>query len=200
MMRYRVLRPVGVITRQINFLLILLMGCSIVSWGQEARLVGTWQGALGDVALSLNLKDDGTGALNGEGFRYAVRGNKIVVEDGEGEISAYDFSLEGDSLTISGGKFPRAVTFTRSGGSGAARRGASSQAGTEAERGEDDGLTGTWRSDAATVQIFDDGHLTINGERFRYSVEGDTITLSGAEGSAKVRFQLKGDTLVTSYN
>ena len=68
-------------------------------------------------------------------------------------------------------------------------------------RGEekDDGLPGLWKSNTATVQIFKDGKLTINGEPFRYRVDGKFITLSNNEGSARVEFQLNGDTLTTDY-
>ena len=191
-------------SRCLGLLLALLIPCAAAAARQESKLGGTWQWAEGGVTLTLKLNGDGTGALNGESFKYTTRDNKLIVEDEEGEATVYTFSLDGDALTVSGGALPRALTFTRQGGRGKGVIEKSLGAGAErsparADEGEG-GLIGRWQSDAATVQISGDGTLTINGARFRYSVQGDFITLSNSEGSARVRFELDGDTLVTNYN
>jgi len=68
------------------------------------------------------------------------------------------------------------------------------------EKRASNGLIGRWQSSAASVEIFADGTLTINNERFHYQVDGNVITLSNNQGSARVQFQLDGDTLTTNYN
>ncbi|HEV2829559.1 MAG TPA: hypothetical protein VGW76_18315, partial [Pyrinomonadaceae bacterium] len=160
----------------------------------------------GGVKLTLKLNADYTGSLNSDGFKYTVGGNRLLVHDNEGD-SVYTFTLNGDALTISGGSLPRALTFIRQGGGGGGlfEKGLDKNADRPADAGaqeEDNGLVGLWKSytgNSVTVQIFKDGKLTINGEPFRYQVDGRFITLTNNEGSARVEFQLDADMLTTLY-
>ena len=56
-------------------------------------------------------------------------------------------------------------------------------------------LVGKWVSDVATVVIRADGTVTINGEKYRYKIKNQTITVSDGEGSLDFPFQLKGNRL-----
>jgi len=197
----------GRFSRWLTLLLVLIPG-ALVTAQQQAKLAGTWQWSEGDVTLTLKLNADGTGALNSDIFKYTVRDNRLVVEDSSGETTVYTFSQEGNSLTVAGGALPRSLTFTRQGARGGLfEKGLETGTGhssvpnpSEEKRTGDKGLVGRWQSSVASVQIFDDGTLTINNERFRYKVDGNVITLSNSEGSARVQFQLDGDTLTTNYN
>jgi hypothetical protein len=164
---------------------------------QQPALAGEWEGAYAGQRLALALKADGTGTLNGQPFSYTVRGRNLVAEAG-GEIYLYSFNLEGDRLTISGGVFEgSSVTFTRKGAAPGGGGGAvsSGPGGGRRAANAGGGLVGRWRSSEATVQIRDDGTLVLNGEALRYRVRGNTITLSGDEGSLDIPFKLAGDTL-----
>lgn len=173
---------------------------------QESSLTGTWQFSSSEGTLTLKLNGDGTGSLNNDRFRYLTRGNRLAVEDEAGQTSVYVFNVQGDMLTVSGGNLPGAITFKRqlsSGGGGLLEKKLNQQE-RAGPRGADeeqshDGLTGTWQSGNTTVNIAKDGTLTLNGERFNYRVDGKFITLSNGEGSARVEFQLNGNTLITNY-
>lgn len=167
-------------------------------------LTGAWQFSEGGITLTLKLNPDQTGSLNGDSFKYTVSGNRLLVQDNAGDAAAYTFTLNGDLLTVSGGNLPRALTFMRQGGGGGLFEkglGKNTDKSTLAggEEKEDNGIAGLWKSNTATVQIFKDGKLTINGELFSYRVDGRFITLTNNEGSARVEFELNGDTLVTYY-
>lgn len=192
----------------------LALSYNSVAAVQSAELKGKWQFSEGELVLTLELDGGGAGALNGDRFVYSIRGDKLIVEDDEGETSVYTFRLEGGALVLSGGSLPRALTFKRAGASGggggkgllernldgAGRSPSQTERGRPGRRSEGGGLVGSWRSDRATVQINDDGTLVINGSRLRYSADDSYITLTGDDGSARVRYQLNGDTLVTEYN
>lgn len=187
--------------------LVLLIFCSVAALARQPNaLAGSWEGSYAGQQLALALKADGTGTLNGQPFKYAVRGRNLVAEAG-GEVHVYQFSLEGDRLTISGGVFEGAsVTFTRKGaggdgpgGDGGGARSSGSGGGGRAANTSAGGLVGRWRSSEATVQIRDDGTLVLNGETLRYRVRGNTITISGDEGSADIPFRLAGDTLTVEF-
>lgn len=184
-------------------LLSLLLIRFVTGFAQEAKLTGTWRYSAGGVTLTLTLNPDQTGSLNGDSFRYTVSGNRLLAENGDG-ASVYTFTLNGDELTVSGENLPRALTFMRQGGGGGGvfERGLmkkTDRATGAGEENEDKGLVGLWKSNTATVQIFKDGKLTINGAQFSYRVDGRFITLANNEGSARVEFQLDGDTLITLY-
>lgn len=203
----RIERPFGRRVTPAVFSLALVAFCASASVAQRQSnaLAGSWEGAYAGQQLTLALKDDGTGTLNGQPFKYAVRGRNLVAEAG-GEVYTYSFSLEGDRLTISGGVFEGAsVTFTRKGAAGegpsgggarSSGSGGGSRAGGSSGGG---GLVGRWRSSEATVEIRDDGTLVLNGDALRYRVRGNTITITGDEGSADLPFRLAGDTLTVEF-
>jgi len=62
------------------------------------------------------------------------------------------------------------------------------------------GLVGRWQSPDSVVQINADGTLTVNAVQYRYSVQANTLTLIGIDGSVPVPFKLAGDTLMVSLN
>ncbi len=57
-------------------------------------------------------------------------------------------------------------------------------------------LVGRWKSEVATVEIRDDGKMTINGQLFNYRVNGSTMTISNSQETVELPFQLDGDTLM----
>jgi hypothetical protein len=175
---------------------------------QEANVVGVWQAHVAGLPIILRLNADGTGEFDEEAFKYTVRGASIVVTDEDG-VTTYNFTLRGGSLVVSGGDLPGALTFTRVGEGGAPRKdeGAASAGGGAAARGgeaagarEENPLVGRWQSEDATVVIADDGTLTLNGERFSYTVKDNVITLAGPSGSMSFPFKLSGDVLSVDVN
>ena len=56
-------------------------------------------------------------------------------------------------------------------------------------------LIGRWKSDVATVEIQENGKMTINGQSFNYRVNGQTMTISNNQETVNLPFQLDGDTL-----
>ncbi|HLL73747.1 MAG TPA: hypothetical protein VK421_00505 [Pyrinomonadaceae bacterium] len=188
-------------------LAVVALCASTVMARQSPALAGSWEGSYSGQQLALVLKADGTGTLNGQPFNYAVRGRNLVAEAG-GEVYVYSFSLEGERLTISGGVFAGAsVTFTRKGaagggdgpGGGGGGSVPSGSGGGRVGGARGGGLVGRWRSSEATVQIRDDGTLVLNGDVLRYRVRGNTMTISGDEGSADIPFRLAGDTLTVEF-
>src|SRR4051812_22265915 len=60
-------------------------------------------------------------------------------------------------------------------------------------------LLGRWKSDEATIEIKDDGSISINGEMYKYRVKGTVITVSNDQGSLPFPFELDGDTLTVEF-
>jgi hypothetical protein len=73
---------------------------------KETGLVGRWQSS----EANMQIKDDGTLLLNGETFRYAVKGNNITLANNEG-AAQFPFQLAGDTLRVQ--VDGRTVTYKR---------------------------------------------------------------------------------------
>lgn len=154
--------------------------------------VGIWQ-SRGAQPLRLELNADGTGALNDSAFKWTFDNGVLSFVAGTTTLR-YEATVGANTLTITGSNPPKTTNFERVEGSGdgAAREPRQPRSG--------GGLTGQWQSQQYSVQINENGTLTINGEPFRYSVRGNIMTLSNNEGSAQIPFQLAGDTLTTTFN
>ncbi|HEU5292363.1 MAG TPA: hypothetical protein VFU05_17065 [Cyclobacteriaceae bacterium] len=83
---------------------------------QPTKIQGTWHGSSSGDQITLILNSDGSGEFDGEPIRYSVKDNKftltIVEED---ETHVYNYSLQGNSLNVSGGDLEEPMTFTRAG-------------------------------------------------------------------------------------
>ncbi len=103
--------------------LVLLAALSILiagpAWaGQSSGLAGTWSGNFGGEPFQLILNADGSGEMDGP-IKWQVQGNKLVITEDDG-ATAYDFSLKGSKLTVSGGDLEAPLTLTRTGAAGKA--------------------------------------------------------------------------------
>lgn len=160
----------------------------------SSDLAGAWERRAGQEVFRLVLNSDGTGTLGDQSFKWTFNQGVLSLSGG-GTTLMYNARVSGSSLNLSGGSPPQTVTFNRvQMGSGAAVR-ENEEAGSSSG-----GLIGRWQNREATVEIKDNGTVVINGETLRYTVQGNVITLTGSDGSARIPFQLDGDTLTTTFN
>lgn len=171
----------------------LLVASSAVVTAQSPQgLTGTWHSSQYGFTMVLILNADGTGEFDEEPIKFRVKGSTLAVTE-DGDVSNYTFTLNGASLTLSGGDLDRPMVFQRQGGSSSARAPASATPATT-------GLVGRWQGAESVVQINADNTMIIGGQTFRYSVAGSILTLTGSDGSLPMPFELKGDTLVVAVN
>ncbi|MFM8914286.1 MAG: hypothetical protein ACKOE6_15425 [Flammeovirgaceae bacterium] len=79
-----------------------------------SSLFGIWQNNQQGFQMVLKLNKDYTGEFDGESIQFSTVGSTLsVVQNGETII--YDFKLQGNALTISGGDLDSVITFTRQG-------------------------------------------------------------------------------------
>jgi hypothetical protein len=62
---------------------------------KEQGIVGRWQSS----EATVQINDDGTLNLNGDTYRYAVKGNNITLANNEGALT-FSFKLSGDTLQV----------------------------------------------------------------------------------------------------
>lgn len=100
-------------------LLCFLFSCALVCTvfctpAFAAPPTGSWQGELLGQPLALTLGANGQGLLDGAPIRYQIMGNTLIIDDA-GDVNAYHFQQQGNTLIVSGGDLPQAITLTRSG-------------------------------------------------------------------------------------
>ncbi len=110
-----------------------------------------------------------------------------------GGIDAEDEGVEeGDEGLDDSGQAPSGFGGSTAGGIGGGT-------GSSSRRGAAGGVTGSWRNQqGSTLQLNPDGTAILNGQRFRYSNDGSTITLIGSDGSMPFPYSLSGNTLTVS--
>ena len=182
-------------------LLILITSLPLAAQTPQG-LTGTWQSSQYGFTMVLVLNADGTGEFDEEPIKFRVKGSTLAVTE-DGDVSNYTFALNGATLTLSGGDLDRPMVFQRQGAGAsapAATAGAAPARGSASTTPGSKGLVGRWQGAESVVQINADNTMIIGGERFRYSVAGNILTLTGADGSLPMPFELKGDTLVVAVN
>ena len=82
---------------------------------QQNKIQGIWQTNSVEEKMILKLNADGTGEFEGEAIKYLAKDNKftmtIVAEE---QTIVYNYKLQENSLTISGGDLDEPVVFSRS--------------------------------------------------------------------------------------
>ena len=156
--------------------------------GVSSEIVGRWESDKG----ILEFRAGGTMIINGEQVNYKVYGSAITVSRPQGSLN-FPFQISGSQLIM--GAPGRRVTYTRID--------SDFEENDEREQSFDNrqpkrGIIGRWKSDEATVEIRDDGTLTINGQQYSYRADDSAITISSSEGSVSLPYQFSGDKMVVS--
>ena len=83
---------------------------------QQNNIQGTWQSNSIEDQTTLKLNADGSGEFDGESIRYTVKDNKFnLTIVAENQTIVYNYTLQENSLTISGGDLDEPVKFSRKG-------------------------------------------------------------------------------------
>jgi len=91
----------------------LLLALSLAAAAHAAPdFLGTWSGEANGSPLTVTFDADGTGVANGEALRWQRMGGLLFIEQA-GEVLAYQVSVSGDTLTVTGGEFVAGVQLRR---------------------------------------------------------------------------------------
>lgn len=90
----------------------LLLLFLFIGFTPNPQVTGTWKASSNGETINLILKADGTGSLDNEPFKYVVQESVLVVTTPT-EILKYQFTLNANTLKISGGDLDETITFTR---------------------------------------------------------------------------------------
>ena len=97
--------------------IIFLTFASYVSAMQSSNLAGTWVGKVQGYGVEMRfvLRADGSAEYEGVAGSWRAQGNRLLLTQ-EGETVAYNFTLQGSTLTLSGGDLMAPMVMTRASG------------------------------------------------------------------------------------
>ena len=161
---------------------------------QQHKIYGTWVNNNFGYQMTLMLNADGSGQFDGDVIKFSVQTNKLLIKQ-EGVVTSYTFSLQENSLTVSGGDLDQAVTFTRNATNADARK---TDVKSKSVASSDD-LNGSWTNYGETI-IFNNGQCTYLGQNCHYYVSGNQITLQTSQGNILMTYTVTGSQLTLTVN
>ncbi len=191
--------------KQLSMLLLLVCGMHLVNaqLGQKmqtaaggADLAGTWvYSTSGGNTVTLLLYDGGQGELDGETISWTTSGKKLVIKTGAGNTQ-YNYQLNQNSLTLSGGDISKPAVFTRNGGG----QPVDNTPVQNSNGGKD--LLGTWLGQGMQFTFKPGGKMQYNDKSMEYTVTGNTLYCSNAQAGVSVTYQyeISQGHLMLSYN
>jgi hypothetical protein len=180
--------------RTLSILFLTLCFTSAVA--QQGKIQGTWLNNSFGYQMALVLRADGTGEFDGEAIRYTTKENKFsmfIVADGQTLV--YNYTLQGNSLTMSGGDLDETVVFARSDASTGAPVPAQQQQITG-----DKNLIGLWSGNNETIEFTKDGKCNYVGQTYPYQAANGQVTLQTVQGNLVMAYTVKGNQLSLTVN
>jgi hypothetical protein len=160
-----------------------------------ASPAGAWETAGPSNPIRMVLNSNGTGTFGGGPVRWKFSQGILSLTDPNGTSVIYNATLTHESMTVTGAGLNQPVIFRS-----VSREAAPLAAAKTGDKKGGSALIGKWRGPEGIVQINADGTLLIQGVLYRYSVQGDTITLLGNDGAVPVPIQLSGNNLTVSLS
>ena len=178
------------ILRRLFLALVLIFNLFIGIFAQSVS--GTWTFSNGNFPITMLLLDNGTGEFQGIPIRYKVQNGKLTIDDGVQPV-IYDYKLGQNTLTLSGGDLQVSVTFNKPGGN-------VSNNSPPAAAGPGSGLAGIWEGQQGKIVFYPDGMMLYNGTSYNYTSSGNSLSITGTDGSVTFNCNLQGNQLTLSQN
>jgi hypothetical protein len=198
----------------IRFWVILIFFLNLFLPLNSQSVAGTWMFTNGNFPVTMLLLNNGTGEFQGMPIRYKARDGKLTIDDGIQPV-VYDFKLDQNVLTVSGGDLQVPLKFSRA-GSNASDDGHSnsinqsvpvtseqqnSMAGTnQIVTAGNSHLSGIWLGQQGKIIFYPDGLLLYNGTSYNYASNGNSLTITGNDGTVTFSCNISGNQLTLSQN
>jgi len=184
----------------ILFLIPVFVNAQIGAKAQQGnKLTGIWQNNQFGYQMTLMLNADGSGEFDGDVIKYTTQANKLSLTQ-DGQTTVYTYTLQGNSLTLSGGDLDGNITFARSGTQNAQQT-VQTQTKVQpqvAQNGNE--VVGVWSGNGESVEFKNNGECIYAGNTFQYQVSQGHITLVTQQGNAMLAYSIKGNQLTLTAN
>jgi len=197
-----------------RFLVLLLFIPNVFLSLNSQSVVGTWIFNRGNFPVTMILLENGTGEFQGMPIRYKTQNGKFTIDDGFQPV-VYDYKLDQNLLTVSGGDLQVPLTFNRSGSTASDSNPSNTANQTmpvpseqqSATGGNDMTVTagssklgGIWQGQQGKIVFYPDGLLIYNGTSYNFSSNGNSLTITGSDGTVTFNSNITGNQLTLSQN
>ena len=167
----------------------------------QNKITGIWQNSTFGYQMILILNEDNTGEYDGESISYTTSGNKLSITQSS-VTTLYNYTLQNNVLTLSGGDLEGLVTFTRQGAEtkpGTVNQKAVITPNTTAESVSPN-LLGLWSGNGETIEFKKEGHCNYLGQSYPYQTSQSHVTLMTAQGNIMMAYTVANDQLTLVVN
>lgn len=161
---------------------------------QQTKIHGTWTASISGIDMTLVLNADGGGTFDGDKIKYTAQSGKLSLTIvAEAETLIYNYVLEGNSLTVSGGDLEGSVVFTRAGSS--QTPGAKPVASVSSNS-----IVGSWSGNNETIEFTKAGQCLYQGQTFNYQLANNNVTVITQQGNLVMPYTVNGNQLSLTIN
>jgi hypothetical protein len=168
----------------------------------QSKIYGLLQNSQQGFQMMLMLNPDGKGEFDGQPIQFTVQPKALIIT-AEGTSTTYNYLLNGNSLTLSGGDLEGIVIFTRNGAELNAPPAPPTPNEPEkikSETGSPKEILGSWSGNGEVIEFKPDGKCVYLGNVFPYQVSQGHVTLSSGQGNVMFAYQVAGKQLTLSAN
>lgn len=165
-------------------------------------LAGTWTNSNFGYEMTLIFNQDSTGVFDGEKISYRLQGTRIQIKTNT-QNNSYNYSLTGNTLTLSGGDLDAPVAFNKKSETSGNTTGNSATpisptpANNQAASGS---IIGTWSGNGETLIFNADGSCKYNSIDMKYNIAGNSLTIIGPAGNSTLQYTVNGNHLTMTGN
>ena len=196
-----------------RLLVLLLFFINVLCTVNSQSVAGTWIFTGGNFPLTMLLLDNGTGEFQGMPIRYKAQNGKLTIDDGVQPV-VYNFKLDQNLLTVSGGDLQAPLTFKKAGStsvSGPVNTADQPVPVTSEQQTATGGnnltvtagsskLNGIWQGQQGKIIFYPDGLLIYNGTSYNFSSNGNSLIITGNDGTVTFNSNISGNQLTLSQN
>lgn len=196
----------------IQILILLFIICVLPAGAQNPAqqsavnsLLGAWQRqSESDSQLYvMTFQPNGTGTLlsgsETSSFQWNVKDNTLTM-DGGGQLFVVQIIITADTLTMKGENMPAPAIWYRQQTQSQSPQGNTSANQPQTNEQNPTGLIGIWKNSERMMQFKSDGTAILGTEKYKYTANSSTITLTGYDGSIYISYKLSGDVLNLNFN
>ncbi len=165
---------------------------------QQGKIQGLWQNSQFGYQMTLMLNADGSGEFDGEPIKYSTEANKLSLISGQ-TVTVYLYTLQGNSLSLSGGDLQGSVTFTRDGQTPAENPGQKEPV-TPSFSNTDGSLLGLWTGNGESIEFKSDGKCVYLGNSFPYQISQGHVVLTTGQGNVSFAYSVNRSQLTLTAN
>lgn len=166
---------------------------------QTGKIFGTWVNNDFGYAMTLLLNSNGSGEFDGSAITFTVQGDILSITQ-EGTTNKYAFVLQPKTLMLSGGDLDAPISFNRQGTAPASSGSNASQSTTQTSNTKGNTVVGLWSNYGETIEFKNDGQVIYQGQQYPYTINGDHIHVSTAQGVLMMAYSVNGTQLNLTVN